>query len=183
MAVSGHIQITGRALKRWFIAQCIDSVCVGLMWLAGLLILGVPWAPLWAFLAACFHVIPHVGGVLALLGPMVATLIEGNGWEGALYLLFLYVIVMVVDGFVLQPALMRRTSKVPVWASIVVPLVLGYFFQFWGILLSAPILAVFYALKAHRRESRQLPPRVEVIPPAVAATRRVRTVQPPVIDG
>ena len=39
---------------------------------------------------------------------------------------------------------MRRAAKVPVWASLVVPLVMGFFFQFWGVLLSAPLLAVFY---------------------------------------
>jgi predicted PurR-regulated permease PerM len=181
MQVRSHVQITGGALKRWFIAQCIDSLCVALMWLAGLLVLRVPWAPLWAILAAGFHFIPHVGGPLALLGPMVATLLAGRGLRSSLYLLGLYVVIMVVDGFVLQPILMRRAAKVPVWATIVVPLVMGFFFQFWGVLLSAPLLAVFYALRAHRRQLRELPPPIEVIPPAISSHRRPEA-QPPVIE-
>lgn len=183
MEVRSHIQLTGRALKRWFIAQCIDSFFVGLMWLAGLLILEVPWAPFWALLGACLHFIPHVGGLFALIGPLCATLLSGNGWQGALYLLLLYVVIMVVDGLALQPALMRKASKVPLWASIVVPLVMGYFFQFWGILLSAPLLAVAFALRARHREKRELPPPVQIIPPKIAPERRTREAPPTIIEG
>jgi predicted PurR-regulated permease PerM len=181
MQVRSHVQITGRALKRWFIAQCIDSLCVALLWLGGLLILRVPWAPLWAILAIGFQFIPHVGGLLSLLGPMVATLVEGNGWTGTVYLLILYAIIVAVDGFLLQPILLRRAAKVPVWAAILVPLVMGFFFQFWGGLLSAPLLAIFYALRAHRRQLKELPPPVEVIPPAIGSHRRPEA-QPPVIE-
>jgi predicted PurR-regulated permease PerM len=184
MQIHSNIRVTGAALKRWFFAQCIDSLLVAAMWLVGLLILGVPWAPLWAVLAFGLQFIPQLGGPLTLIGPMFATLIAGHGWYGALYLLFLYAIVMVVDGLVLQPVLMRRAARVPLWASILVPLVMGFFFQFWGVLLSAPLLAVFYALRAHRKEQKRLPPRVEVIPPpAEGPVRRVHGEHPPVIEG
>jgi predicted PurR-regulated permease PerM len=42
---------------------------------------------------------------------------------------------------------MKRTAKVPVWASIVTPIVMGLLLGFWGVLLSAPMLAVIYAYK------------------------------------
>lgn len=182
MEMHSHIRVSGRALKRWFIAQCIDSLLVGVMWLVGLLLLGVPWAPLWALLAAGFHFIPHIGSVLALFGPLCATLIEGNSWQGALYLLVLYAAVMLIDGLLIQPALMHRASKVPLWASIIVPVVLGYFFSVWGVLLSAPLLAVFFALRRHRAQSRELPPPVVILPPAHVA-HHSREPHPPIIDA
>jgi predicted PurR-regulated permease PerM len=111
--------------------------------------------------------------------------VEGNGWQGTLGLLILYAVVMVVDGFILQPIIMRRVSRVPVWASIIVPLVLGYFLNFWGVLLSAPLLAVFYGLRAHRKEQRELPPSVQIIPPSIGSRRRERDRDEPpaVIEG
>jgi predicted PurR-regulated permease PerM len=48
----------------------------------------------------------------------------------------------------LQPYIMRRTARVPMWASILVPLVLGFVIPFWGFLLAPPLLAVVYAFKA-----------------------------------
>ncbi len=179
-----HLRITGRALTRWFLAQCLDSAIVGAMWWLGLALLGVPWAPLWAAFAAVFQFIPHIGGVLTLIGPMFATLLEGNGLEGMAFLLGLYAAIMLLDGFLVQPMLLKRTSKVPVWASILVPLVMGYFFQFWGILLSAPMLAVFFAFKAHRKEARlQLQSSVQVLPPPVRVHRPDRETPPLVIEG
>ena len=173
--------MTGKAIRQWLLSQLMESVCVALLWLAGLLMLGVPWAPFWAFLAAIFVVIPHIGGVLTLIGPFLALVIHRAPWEHMLYLLLIYVAVMMIDGFILQPILMRRMSKVPVWASILVPLVLGYFFSFWGVLLSAPLLSVFFALRTHRKELKELPP-VEVIPPAIGSHRRP-VENPPIIEG
>jgi predicted PurR-regulated permease PerM len=43
---------------------------------------------------------------------------------------------------------MRRTAKVPIWASILAPIVLGILWPFWGVLVAAPLLAVVYAYKA-----------------------------------
>ena len=52
--------------------------------------------------------------------------------------------------FLLQPYLMKRTAKVPVWASILAPIVLGMIIPFWGVLLAPPLLAVLYAYKARQ---------------------------------
>jgi len=61
--------------------------------------------------------------------------------------LILFAVVMVLDGFFLQPYLMKRTAKVPFWASLVMPIVLGIMIPFWGVLLAPPLLAVIYAFK------------------------------------
>jgi len=143
-----HLRITGSALKSWLIAQSQDSAAVGLLWLCGLMILHVPWAPLWAVLAALLQFIPHFGPVLALIGPSIAAAVSG-GWQRLLYVLILYAGIALVDGFLLQPYIMKRTAKVPVWASIVTPIALGMVFSFWGVLLAAPLLAVIYAYRAH----------------------------------
>jgi predicted PurR-regulated permease PerM len=59
----------------------------------------------------------------------------------------LYAGIVLVDGFLLQPYLMKRTARVPIWASLLTPIVLGILIPFWGVLISAPLLAVLYAYK------------------------------------
>src|SRR3981081_358735 len=145
-----HLRVTGFALKNWAIAQVQDSIAVALLWLVGLWILKVPWAPLWAGLAATLQIVPHLGPVLSLVGPVLAALLRWHDWEHALYVLILYAVIVVVDGFLLQPYIMRRVAKVPMWASIFVPIILGFVIPFWGFLLAPPLLAVIYALKAKR---------------------------------
>ncbi len=150
MDLGQHVRTTGGALWRWFIAQTQDALAVGVLWLLGLMLLEVRWAPLWALLAALLQYIPHLGPVLGLLGPAVTAGLTG-GWEKLLYVLILYAVIVAVDGLVLQPYLMRRTARVPIWASILAPIVLGMF-SLWGVLLAPPLLAIFYAYRARRTQ-------------------------------
>jgi predicted PurR-regulated permease PerM len=148
-----HLRFAGGALKHWFIAQCEDALVVGILWLVGLHLLKVPWAPLWAGLAAVLQFVPHLGPVLGLVGPVLAATFEWQDWRHPLYVLMLYAGIVVVDGFLLQPYIMKRTAKVPMWASILTPLILGLFIPFWGILLAPPLLAVLYAYLNQRKKS------------------------------
>jgi len=155
VTVSYHLNTTFGALRRWFIAQCYDSLAVAIMWLIALLVLHVPWAPLWALLAAAFQFIPNFGPVLSLIGPSLALLFKGAGWEEFLWLGVAFAMIAVVDGLILQPYLMKRQNRVPIWASILAPLVLGLLIPFWGVLLAPPLLAVVYAYRAKNREALQ----------------------------
>jgi predicted PurR-regulated permease PerM len=130
MNVGEHFRITSGALKNWLIAQLQDSIAVGLLWLIGL------------------QVVPHLGPVLSVIGPVLAATFRWGDWEHPLYVLMLYAGIAVVDGFLLQPYIMKRVAKVPIWASLLTPIVLGILIPFWGVLLAPPLLAVVYAYKA-----------------------------------
>jgi len=153
MNVGDHLRTTGSALKNWAIAQLQDSIAVGVLWLAGLYFLHIPWAPLWALLAAMLQIVPHLGPVLGLIGPVLAATIAWRDWEHPLYVLMLYAVIVVIDGLLLQPYIMRRTARVPIWASILAPIVLGIVWPFWGVLVAAPVLAIVYAFKAKYQSS------------------------------
>ena len=156
MQFTRHINLTADALRRWFVAQCYDALAVGALWWVGLWYLQVPFAPFWAILAAGLQFIPHFGPVIAFVGPAVSALIS-DGFEGFLYVLILYGLVIVIDGLLLQPVIMRRTARVPIWASLIVPILLSLIFGFWGWLLAAPLLAVIFAYRAYAK-SRTQPP-------------------------
>lgn len=149
-----HVRTTGTALKRWFIALCYDAACVFVIWLVGLLIIKIPLAPLWAVLAGLLQFIPNFGPMIAVIGPaLTAAIMSGfTDFTRFFYVLMLFAVVMVVDGLFLQPFLMKRTAKVPFWASLVTPIVLGIIIPFWGVLLAPPFLAVVYAFRQPPRK-------------------------------
>ena len=157
MEIGQHLTITAGALKRWFLAQSKDALAVGLIWLVGLLIIGVPWAPLWAILGGLLQYIPNIGPVVALIPVSIVAAASGGGWM-LLEVLILYAVIAIVDGLVLQPWIMKRITRVPIWASIVFPIVLGLLFSFWGVLLSAPLLSVIYAYKRHHKSKKLAEP-------------------------
>src|SRR5215471_17910121 len=118
MDFASHLRMTGNALKNWGIAQALDSLAVGVLWWIGLYLLHVRLAWLWSLLAAMLQVIPHLGPALALIGPVVAGAIWWQDWWHLIGVLILYALIAIVDGLLLQPYIMRRTAKVPIWASI-----------------------------------------------------------------
>src|ERR1700745_1231323 len=118
-----HARITGTALKNWFIAQCYDSLAVAVLWLVGLLIIGIPWAPLWAILGGVLQFIPNFGVMISLIGPALLGALS-NDHMRFFYVLILFGLIMVVDGLFLQPYLMKRTAKVPFFVAPIAPIVL-----------------------------------------------------------
>lgn len=153
MDLRDHLRITGHALRNWAFAQLQDSLAVGSLWLIGLSILHVPLAPMWAAIAAILQIVPHFGPILGMLGPVLTATIKWMDWEHPLGVLALYAVIVVIDGLLLQPFIMRRTAKVPLWASILAPIVLGVLWPFWGVLVAPPLLAVVYAYRARGKGS------------------------------
>jgi predicted PurR-regulated permease PerM len=148
-----HIRTTGGALRGWLIATSYDALAVGLMWLVGLEIIRVPWAPLWALAGALLQFVPQFGPMLALIPPAFVALVSG-GFDRFLYVLILYAVIAVSEGLIFQPLFMKRRARVPVWASLPTPLILGFFFSFWGVLLAPPLLAVVFAYREHLRNQQ-----------------------------
>ena len=154
-----YLRLTGGALKNWAVAQLQDSLAVGALWLIGLYILHVPLAPMWAVIAAVLQIVPHLGPILGLLGPVLTATIKWMDWKHPVGVLVLYAVIVVIDGLLLQPYIMRRTAKVPIWASVLAPIVLGVLWPFWGVLVAAPLLAILYAYRAQNEKSLRQDPR------------------------
>ena len=136
----------------WLRATFIDAVLVGILWLAGLWLMHIPLAPLWALIGAMAQFIPNVGGMLALIGPSLTLLFTGGGWEKFGLLLGLYAGIVVIDQLGLQPWLMKKNARVRIWASIFGPILLGIIIPFWGVLLAPPVLAVIFAFRKPRSQ-------------------------------
>ena len=145
----------GRALLHWLRATALDALLVGILWFIGLWLLHVPLAPLWALVGALAQFIPNIGGMLALIGPALSLLFAGRNWEQFGLLLCLYAGIVFVDQLFLQPWLMKRNAKVPIWASIFGPIVLGILIPFWGVLLAPPLLAVVFAFRRPKPQQQR----------------------------
>jgi predicted PurR-regulated permease PerM len=149
-----HLRTAGTAIVNWWRAVSIEALCVAVLWLIGLEILRVPLAPAWALVAGLMAFVPNIGGVIALIGPTFCILVTGKDLERLAFLLGIYAIIVVIDQLVLQPWLMKKTTRVPIWASILVPIVLGIVIPFWGVLLAPPLLAIVYAFRKPKPRMR-----------------------------
>ena len=148
----------GSALLNWWKVTVLDALLVGALWLFGLSLLHVPWAPFWALIGALTQFIPNYGGMLALIGPALSLLFAGRSWRQFGLLLCLYAVIVLIDQLGLQPWLMKKNTRVPIWASIFGPIILGILIPFWGVLLAPPLLAIIFAF---RKPKPPLPSRTQ----------------------
>jgi predicted PurR-regulated permease PerM len=59
---------------------------------------------------------------------------------------------VIIDQLLIQPIVMKKVTRVPIWASLLVPIVLGIIIPFWGVLLAPPLLAVLYAFRRRQKK-------------------------------
>ena len=144
-----RLRRAGGALMNWWRATTLDALLVGAMWLVGLLIIRVPLAPLWAFIAALCQFVPGIGIALAACGPVVSAAFASSDsdFEKVWWTLGLYGVIVILDGLVIQPLILKRHTRVPWWAALLGPIIGGILLPPWGALLAPPILAVIYALR------------------------------------
>lgn len=142
-----HARKAGGALMNWWRAATLDALLIGILWFIGLELLHIPLAPLWAVLGALFQFVPNVGGMLALIGPSLSLLFVGPHWEEYGLLLCLYAVIVLIDQFLILPLLLRKITRVPIWAAIFGPIILGILIPFWGVLIAPPLLAVIFAFR------------------------------------
>lgn len=142
------LRTAGGALLNWGRAVTLDALIVGTLWLIGLEVLHVPLAPLWAVLAALFQFIPAFGPMLGLIGPVLSVAFGDTDdlWHIGL-VLGLYGLIAVLEGLVIAPYILHRTTRVPWWAALLGPIVLGILIPPWGVLIAPPLLAIVYAFR------------------------------------
>lgn len=143
-----HLRTAGTALVGWWRAATLDALIVGVLWLIGLELIHVPLAPFWALLGAALQIIPVYGSMLALVGPVLSVFFKGSDdWWRLGLVLGLYGLIVALEGLVIGPYVLHRTTRVPWWAAFFGPILLGIVIPFWGVLLAPPLLAVIFAFR------------------------------------
>lgn len=150
------MRTAGRALVDWWRAATLDALIIGILWLIGLELIRVPLAPLWALLGAMLQIIPVYGAMIALIGPVISVSFMGSEelWRLGL-VLGLYGFIVMLEGLVIGPYILHRKTRVPWWAALLGPIVLGFVIPFWGVLLAPPLLAVIFAFRNKATSVRQ----------------------------
>ncbi len=151
----GHLRTAGGALVGWWRATTLDALCVGLMWFVGLYFIHVPWAPLWALVAAVCQFVPGIGTALSVCGPAIAAFFASldTDYDKLWWTLGLYGFIAIVDGLLIQPLLLKRETLVPWWAAMLGPIVGGILLPPWGALIAPPVLAVIFAFRRRNTSS------------------------------
>ncbi len=134
-----------RSVTGYMLGNLITSVIAGVVVYVALVVLGVPFALLWALWVALVDFLPMIGGALAGIPTVLFALFHSP--TAGIVVLVVFVVYTQVENHVLNPIVMSRTVKVnPLLVLIAIlvgasvgDLVGGFFGGFVGTLLAIPV--------------------------------------------
>ena len=90
-ATTKAVDETSRRISRFLLAQFLVNSSFGIITMLGLILMGVPYAPLWGFIGFLMRYVPYIGTWIAVLPPLLFTFAVSDGWgaTAGVFVLFL----------------------------------------------------------------------------------------------
>lgn len=127
------------ALGRWLLGRFGLMVLNGGLTAAALWLLDVPLALTLGLIAGVLNFIPNFGPFIAAVPAVLIAFVQSP--QTALYTMIVYVVVQMVDAYILTPLVDRKSVELPPVLTIAAQLLLGVMFGFVGLLLASPLTA------------------------------------------
>lgn len=152
----GNVTLTTRTLdeaglriSRFLSHQAAINGSFGIVVSLGLFAIGIPYAPLWGFVAAVLRFVPFVGTMLAMLIPCALAFAQFAGWWQLVATLGLFLGLDALAAYVVEPVVIGSKTGVSSIAMLV-----SAFFWSWlwgpvGLVLSTPLTVCLAVLGKH----------------------------------
>lgn len=142
----GQLSVTTRAfddasrrVSRYLLAQFSINVATGLIVAIGLMVIGVPNAPLWGLLSIVLRYIPFVGPLIAALFPVVMSILALPGWGQPLLTVALFVTIEMISNTFIEPWAYGSSTGVSPIGILVSALIWAWMWGPIGLLLATPM--------------------------------------------
>jgi predicted PurR-regulated permease PerM len=132
-------------LRAWLLAQVATMALVGVVTTVALMVMGMPMAILLGLMAGALDFVPNFGPAVAA----VPALLVAGGEGKVIPVLVLYVVVQVVEGWLLRPMIEMKAVDTPPAMLIVSQVMMGTVVGFMGLLM-APAVVVLFTLFIRR---------------------------------
>jgi predicted PurR-regulated permease PerM len=142
--VVGALAAVQRVLGGYLRGQLILSTLVGTLVGGGMYFLQVPYAVLLGLLAFLLEFIPTLGTVLS--GVICVLVALTQGWVLALIVLGYFVLIHVLEGYVVAPRVLAKAVGLHPAVSIIALLVGAELLGVWGALFAAPAAGLLQVL-------------------------------------
>jgi predicted PurR-regulated permease PerM len=147
---------SAQKVSRLLLFQLILNAGFGLVLTVGLLIIGVPYAPLWGFLSALLRFVPYVGTWMSALFPFVLSFATSVGWGQPIAVFVYFLILDLVTANVVEPLLIGHNVGVSPIALLVAAAFWTWLWGTVGLVLSTPITICLAVIGQHVPRLRPL---------------------------
>ncbi|MDB5690584.1 MAG: permease [Sphingomonas bacterium] len=141
----------GQTLRRLMAGRLLGMAVEGIgTWLL-LMIGGVPMAALLGILTGLLAFLPNIGAIVS--GVLIVLVGFSAGFNAGLWAIAVYAIVQIVDGYVIVPAVAKRSVDLAPALVLGAQLLFGALFGILGLALADPMIAMIKVLLEDRARS------------------------------
>lgn len=133
---------TKGAIQNYMFGLILEGVIVASLNTIALLLLGVKYALLLGFLGALINVLPFIGGIVAVLLPILIATVTKDGFQTQIGIIIAYLIIQFIDNHFLIPYIVSSRVKINALISIIIVLLGGALWGISGMFLSIPFIGV-----------------------------------------
>ena len=130
------------AIQSYMVGLLIEGSIVAVLNVVGLLVLGIPYALLLGVLGALLNFIPYVGGLAAILLPVLMAFVTKDGYGYPAAVVAVYILIQFIDNHFLIPRIVASKIKVNALVAIVGVLVGNAIGGVAGMFLALPVIAI-----------------------------------------
>lgn len=138
------IQTLGSTLQWWLIGRFSAMAIVGVLSGIGLWLLGIPLALTLGVLAGLLTFIPYVGAIVSALPAILMALLVD--FSHALYVVVLYVVIHIVEGYIFSPLIQERTVFIPPMVMLSALTAMTILLGVPGLIMATPLTAIVLVL-------------------------------------
>jgi predicted PurR-regulated permease PerM len=140
-------------IQSYLIGLLVEAVIIATLNSVALLILGIDYAILLGIMGALLNVIPFIGGILAVIMPMVISLITKDS-STAILVLLSYLLIQFFDNHYVTPKIVASKVKVNALMAVIVVLFGNALWGIPGMFLAIPLAGILKVIFAHIDELR-----------------------------
>ncbi|HEV3223514.1 MAG TPA: AI-2E family transporter [Puia sp.] len=133
---------TKGAIQNYMLGLLLEALIVATLNTIALLLIGVPYAVLLGVLGALLNILPFIGGILAVLLPILIATITIDGFQAQFWVIISYMFIQFIDNHFLVPYIVASKVRINALVSIVIVLLGGALWGISGMFLSIPFIGV-----------------------------------------
>lgn len=141
-SVADILKETKIAVQSYIVGLLIEMVIVAILNSGALLLLGVKYAILLGVIGAILNMLPYIGGIIAILLPVLIATVTKDGYSTQFGIIIAYLIIQFIDNNIVFPRFVSIKVQINALISIVIVLMGNALWGISGMFLSVPFVAV-----------------------------------------
>jgi predicted PurR-regulated permease PerM len=148
-AVTEVLSSTKKITQSYLVGLFFEMLIMATLQSSVLLLIGIDYAIILGIIGAIVNIIPYIGGIVAILLPMIIAYVTKDTLTYPLLVFLSYILIQFIDNHYIIPKIVASRVQINALISVIVVLVGGALWGIPGMFLSIPLTAILKVIFDH----------------------------------